>query len=122
MQKFVYHMIWVLMLLIINLFTLPISIYSLFILERGTNITAMDYTLAILILLFSNFITFQLFFAIKKNQKKNALYGIIVSIVQIISYILFVHLYEITGIIFFLISVIASVILIIKQNKNPAIM
>ena len=124
MQKFVYHLIWVLVLLSINLCALPISIYSLFIIERGTNITTMDYTLAILILIASNFITFQLFFAIKRNQKQNALLGIMVGVIQIISFILFMHLYEIAGIIIFSIAVISALILIVKtwKNKKPAMM
>ena len=124
MQKIIYHLIWAFLLVIINLCVLPLSIYSLFVIERGTNITSIDYTLAILIVIFSNMITFQLFFAIKKTHKQNTIWGIIVSIVQIISFILFMHLFEISGITLFLIAVTASVVLIIKQwkNKNPAIM
>ena len=124
MPKIIYHLVWAFLLVSINLCALPLSIYSLFVIERGTNITAMDYTLAILIVILSNMITFQLFFAIKKKQKQNANWGIFVSIVQIISFILFMHLFEIAGIILFLIAVLASVALMIKQwkNKNPAIM
>ena len=124
MQKIIYHLIWAFLLISINLCALPLSIYSLFVIDRGTNITTMDYTLAILIVILSNLITFQLFFAIKKKQKQNAILGFIVGIVQIISFILFMHLFEIAGITLFLIAVFASVVLIIKQwkNKNPAIM
>ena len=124
MQKSLYHIIWVLILLGINLCAVPISIYSIFAFEKGTNITKMDYTLAITILVISNFITLQLFIAIKKNQKQNAIYGIIIAVTQIIAFILIMHLYEIAGIIIFLLSVIASVIMIIKtwKNKNPALM
>ena len=124
MPRIVYHLIWAFLLISINLCALPLSIYSLFVIDRGTNITTMDYTLAILIVILSNLITFQLFFAIKKKQKQNAILGFIVGIVQIISFILFMHLFEIAGITLFLIAVFASVVLIIKQwkNKNPAIM
>ena len=124
MPRIVYHLIWAFLLISINLCALPLSIYSLFVIDRGTNITTMDYTLAILIVILSNLITFQLFFAIKRKQKQNAILGFIVGIVQIISFILFMHLFEIAGITLFLIAVFASVVLIIKQwkNKNPAIM
>ena len=124
MQKFLFRMIWVVIFLGTNLCALPISIYSIFAIEKGTNITTIDYTLAITILVISNFITFQLFFAIKKNQKHNAIYGIIIAVTQIIAFILFMHLYETTGIIIFLLSVIASVTMIIRtwKNKNPALM
>ena len=124
MPKFIYHFIWVLILLSVNLCALPVSIYALFTIERGTNITTLDYALAIIILITSNFITFQLFLAIKSHQKKNALFGIIVGVIQIISFILFMQLYEITGIIIFVLAVFASLLLIIKtwKNKNPAMM
>ena len=122
MKKLIYHSIWILLLLSINLCALPISIYSLFILERGTNITTIDYTLAIFVLIASNFITFQLFFAIKKYKKQNVVLGMIVGLTQLIAFILFMHLYVMTGVILFFLSIIAAVILIIKtwQNKNPA--
>ena len=124
MPKIIYHLIWAFLLISINLCVLPLSIYSLFVIERGTNITTIDYTLAFLIVILSNIITFQLFFAIKKTHKQNTILGIIVGILQIISFILFMHLFKIAGITLFLIAVFASVILIIKQwkNKNPAIM
>ena len=124
MPKIIYYIIWAFLLISINLCALPLSIYSLFVIERGTNITSIDYMLAILIVILSNMITFQLFFAIKKKQKQNAILGLIISIIQIISFILFMHLFEISGITLFLIAVTASVVLIIKQwkNKNPAIM
>ncbi len=123
MWGFWYRMIWVMVLLGINLCAFPISIYSIFAIEKGTNITTLDYVLAILILIISNFITFQLFIAIKKNQKQNTLYGIIIAVTQILSFILFMNLYEITGMIIYSITIIAAIILIIKtwKNKNPAI-
>ncbi len=123
MWGFWYRMIWVMVLLGINLCAFPISIYSIFAIEKGTNITTLDYVLAILILIISNFITLQLFIAIKKNQKQNTLYGIIIAVTQILSFILFMNLYEITGMIIYSITIIAAIILIIKtwKNKNPAI-
>ncbi len=122
MQKILFHMVWVLILLGINLCSLSISIYSMFAIEKGTNITNWDYSIAVFILIVSNFITFQLFFAIKKNQKQNTLFGIIIAFIQIISFILFMNLHEIAGISIFSISVIASVIMIIKtwKQKKPA--
>lgn len=124
MKKFWYRMIWALIFLGINLCALPVSIYSLFAIEKGTNITRIDYSLAILILIVSNLITLQLFFAIKMNQKQNTLFGILIACIQIIAFILFMNLYEKTGITIFSISVIASVIMVMNtwRHKNPALM
>ena len=123
MQKFIYQTIWVLIFLSVNICALPISIYSLFIMERGTNITNWDYALAVLILITSNFITFQLFFAIHRLQKQNALLGISVGIIQLISFILFMHLYEITAVFLFSLAIIAALILLVRtwKNKHPAL-
>lgn len=95
MNKSVSWIIWALAFFIINLGAFPIAAFSLFLTSEGTSIFSIDYMIALIILLSANIITVQIWLAIRMNNTKGFLAGVIVAILEISALFLFINSFEI---------------------------
>ncbi|MGM9985918.1 MAG: hypothetical protein ACI35O_01700 [Bacillaceae bacterium] len=84
MKKSMYWSIWGLVLVIINLSTIPISLFSLFGTAEGTSIFSIDYLIAFAILFIPNIVTISLFVSAKKENLTEFFIGVGLAIVEVI--------------------------------------
>ena len=111
-----------LVVILINLLSLPIAIYLLFAFKPGSVISNWDIALSIGFLIVCNIISLQLLIA-KKNQPTLYKYaGFILAAVQLISFLLYMNLYTVTAYILFAAAIILSLLLLIMtiRRKDPA--
>ena len=91
MKKAIYWMIWGLTLAAINVGAFPIAVFSLFGTVEGTSIFSIDYLIAFSIILFANIIPFQLFISIRKQDQEGFLFGLILAIIEVCSFVLLIN-------------------------------
>lgn len=118
MNKAVQWLIWVLALVAINIPTVLIASFSLFGTAEGTSILSVDYLIAAGILLLGNIIIIQLFLAISKGGYQGFIFGLSVVVAQAIGLYLIVKVYYTAGLIIIGLSILAAIVLLIKEIKS----
>ena len=118
MNKFMYWIIWSLVLIVINIGAFPIAMFSLFGTAEGTSIFSLDYFIAFSIMLLANIVTIQLFVSARKQNQKTFIIGLVLAIIEACAFLLFIF----TGTEFavclalVLVSIIGAFVLLIKRN------
>ena len=120
MNKTIYWIIWSFTLIIINMGAFPIALFSLFNTQAGTSIFSIDYLLAFSIVLCANIVSIQLFIATKRKNQKEFLFGLVFSIVEISSFILFIYNIEAfyIALTLFISSIIGASVLLYKSFNH----
>lgn len=112
MKKSIYWIIWTLVFIVINIEALLIANFSLFGTAAGTSIFSLDYLIAFAIIVLPNIISIQLFISSRKQDQTNFLFGLVIAIIQMCS---FVIIFNKIGITLVAISIVAAAILLIKS-------
>lgn len=117
MKKSIYWVIWSLVLVTINIGAIPIAAFSLFGTAEGTSIFSLDYLIAFSIILLANIISVQLFISLRKQNQKGFLFGLVIAVMEVCSFVLFFNGIADISICLALaaISVIGALILLIKS-------
>ncbi|MCM3324776.1 hypothetical protein [Cytobacillus kochii] len=118
MNKIIQWIIWSLIIIVVNLSAVLIAMFSLFGTQEGTSIFSLDYAIAIGIILVANFITIQLFFAIRNSHQKGFILGLIVAVLQAFSLYLLINTFLNLSIILIAVSIIAALVLLVIEIKN----
>ena len=123
MKKSMYWSIWGLVLVIINLSTIPIALFSLFGTAEGTSIFSIDYLIAFAILFIPNIVTISLFVSAKKENLTEFFIGVGLAIVEVIAMVsIFFDILESIMLCAVLIGLcgIGGIILIVKSIFLPS--
>lgn len=117
MKKTTYGIIWGLVFIVINMGAFPIALFSLFGTSEGTSIFSLDYLIAFSIVLLANIITIQLFISFRKQNQKDFLFGLMIAIIEVCSFVFFINGNMDFSICLTLaaISVVGAILLLIKS-------
>lgn len=119
MNKTIQYIILSLIFIVINLSAFQIASFSLFTTKEGTSIFSLDYLFAFGIMIVANFITIQLFLAIRKNQQKGFILGLIIAALQAIGFYILIYNTMINfGLILCIISILAALVLLFIELKK----
>lgn len=118
MNKTIQWIIWGLALVAINIPTILIASFSLFGTPEGTSIFSVDYLIAAGILLLGNVINIQLFLAIRKGHSQGFIFGLSLVVAQTFGFYLFGQNYFTVGLIITGLSILAAIVLLIKEIKQ----
>ncbi|WP_455675145.1 hypothetical protein [Pradoshia sp.] len=116
MKTAVYWMIWGLALVAINVGAILIALFSLFATPEGTSIFSLDYLIALSIIVLPNIISVQLFIALRKQNQKGFLFGLVLAIMEVCSFIIYIYrpLEIYIWLALLAISIIGGIILLIR--------
>lgn len=116
MKKTMYWIIWGLALIAINIGAVPIAMFSLFGTAEGTSIFSIDYLIAFSIVVLANLISIQLLIALRKQDQKGFLFGLVIAIIEVSSFVLFINSVDFSiCIALAAISIVGAIILLIKS-------
>lgn len=122
MKKSTYWIIWSLAFIVINIGAFPIAAFSLFGTLEGTSIFSLDYVIALSILLLPNIVSLQLFIALRKQDQKGFLFGLLLAIMEASAFILlFYHFdafYICLALALIIISIIGALVLLLTSKKT----
>jgi hypothetical protein len=122
MKKTMYWIIWGLALVVINLGAIPIALFSLFGTPEGTSIFSVDYLIAFSIFLLANIVSIQLFIAARRQDMKGFLFGLLLAIIEAISFVLFINTVDFwVCFILAMIGVVGAAVLLIKSFIRQSI-
>lgn len=117
-KKFIW-LLWIMMLVGINYGAFTLASFSLFATSESTPLLSIDYLIALLIVLIANFVSIQTFIAIRHQQKKLMILGLIIGFLQAISWSLIQ--FSITMVaflpVYLMITIIGFILLIISISK-----
>lgn len=88
MKKSMYWVIWSLVFVVINIPAFLIANFSLFGTAEGTSIFSLDFLIAFAIIVLANIITIQLFISSLRQDQKGFLFGLVIAIVEVCSFVL----------------------------------
>lgn len=80
-----YWALFVVTVLVINVFAFPIALFSLFGTAEGTSIFSLDYFIAAGILLLANAVNIQLFLSLRRGDERLVLAGFLLAALEVLT-------------------------------------
>ncbi len=123
-NRLIYWLLWGMALVVINTFTVPIAMFSLFGTAEGTSIFSIDYAIFFAIFIGANAVILQLLLSILRRDERLILTGLVIAVAQIIALFYVVTIGSMHGydLIALLVIVVLAIILlgveVTKRLKN----
>ncbi|MGM9987845.1 MAG: hypothetical protein ACI35O_11530 [Bacillaceae bacterium] len=116
MNKTIQYVLWTIALIAINITAIPVALFSLF---TSESLLSLDGIIALLIVLIPNIASVQLMVAIKQNNPKNFVIGLLAVVGIALAFLLFIQTVNFAVCMSLLVvSLVASIALLVLQLKN----